>query len=611
MHAQEVSPAQDAQSNTKQTGRGDDASSTQTTGKLRNRFALIFTAAALVPLLVMGGVAVFFVNQAHRQDINALEEQLLAWKSEEIEKFLLADTVGILQIRVGYDAFEIPDQESQAFLLRGILTENEAIQEVSFVAATEASYGEETARMARGADGSLRPVAGRNVASYPEAQEMRVAFRAVRETKDSFIGSAGAHGITVAAPVVNQEDELIGAIIAIVEREPIAQRLAGARLGAEGYAYLLDGKQTVVAHTAQTERFPETVSATPDGFRYEGVLSAEVFGKRRALAVPGWALVVEWPVADAQKLVYSVSRQVALFAVVALVLMVGASVFVARRIAVPIQKLLRGTAEVKEGNFAYHIEDVRTGDELEMLAQAFNRMSDGLKQLMELKNEFVFIAAHELRTPVTAIKGFLELVFEDTKGKLDPAVEHSLKRVGEANDRLIQLVNDLLEIARSEAGRITIEVSPQDITEAVREVYVELEPLAKERGIAMHHEVPEGDVPEVLADPGKLKEILVNFVSNAIKYNRDGGSITITHQLEDGILHTSIADTGIGMSGEDLAHLFEKFWRSERREVHEQTGTGLGMFIVKELVERMGGKVWAESEVDKGTTFHFTLPVVG
>ncbi|MFC1702909.1 ATP-binding protein [Patescibacteria group bacterium] len=231
------------------------------------------------------------------------------------------------------------------------------------------------------------------------------------------------------------------------------------------------------------------------------------------------------------------------------------------------------------------------------------------KRLDRLKNEFVFVAAHELRNPVTAIRLLLDIIFDDKRFKVDPILRGYLQKMQEANDRLIQLVDDLLEVSRSESGRLKIKVEHTDVKGLMDMILEELRPSAVSKEIELKYEPPK-DMPPVLADGSKLKEIISNLVSNAIKYNVSGGSVIIEHEILDNRLLTRVIDTGIGISDEDLARLFQKFWRSEDVAVRAQSGTGLGLFIVKELVERMGGTISASSEHGKGSTFNFSLPLV-
>lgn len=240
----------------------------------------------------------------------------------------------------------------------------------------------------------------------------------------------------------------------------------------------------------------------------------------------------------------------------------------------------------------------------EQIKEYQKRELDKAKELSKLKDEFVFVAAHELRTPVTAIRGFIEMIREE---KLNPNAKENLKEISRAIDRLHKLVGDLLEVARSEAGRIKINVSSNQITGNIKDTLKEFRPLLKEKKIDLIYK--SVSLPPVLVDADKLKEILVNLISNAIKYTPEGGVVTIGHKLKDNQLATFIKDTGAGIPKKDFPKIFSKFYRSEQGAVRSQEGTGLGLFIVKELVEKMNGKIWFESKDGIGSIFYFMFPL--
>lgn len=272
----------------------------------------------------------------------------------------------------------------------------------------------------------------------------------------------------------------------------------------------------------------------------------------------------------------------------------------------PINQIKIGIGEIEKGNFSKKVS-IQTRDELSEVGNAFNRMADGLKRLEELRNEFVFIAAHELRTPVTAIRGYVSLVLEDAETALNKEVMELLDKVRQASERLNNLVDDLLEIARSEAGRLEIKVTPIDIKDPVRVALSEVKVLADQKSIALVYD-PPSVLPHIMADATRLKEVMVNVVGNAIKYTPGTGTVTISHEIHDNELVTRIQDTGIGMSGEAQKRLFEKFYRVQTEKTRNIQGTGLGLFIVKEIIEKMGGRIWVASEENRGSTFSFSLP---
>lgn len=296
--------------------------------------------------------------------------------------------------------------------------------------------------------------------------------------------------------------------------------------------------------------------------------------------------------------------------------------YLASGIISPIRELQRGTKRIVEEKFDEPIK-ITSANEIEELGDAFNTMMGGLKELKELREEFIFVAAHELRTPVTAIKGFIQLVLEDEEknGIKGVTKEYLTKAIG-ANERLITLVNDLLEVAREEAGRLEIEVHPINIVEPIATTISELSELAKEKQIEIKY-APSKDLPQVQGDARRIGEVATNLIGNSIKYMGGSGTITVSHEISSGggsasggkgdKLITYIADTGTGISKEAQGKLFEKFYRVYNEKTKDVKGTGLGLFIVKKIIEKMGGKITVESPTlpeGKGTTFSFELPIV-
>lgn len=254
----------------------------------------------------------------------------------------------------------------------------------------------------------------------------------------------------------------------------------------------------------------------------------------------------------------------------------------------------------------YSSLEEKVKERTEALERAQEKEVKRLEEIAHLKDEFAFIASHELRAPTTAIKWFLEEVLNNPKvfESLPDETKRNLLNVGRASENLRNLIDDLLDVSRIESGKINIREEPVNLKKAFLEIEEELSPQAKEKRIEIKSVIPD-DI-SVFADPDKLKEIFTNLFSNAIKFTKQDGKIEVTAKKQGKQVITSVSDTGIGLSKEELSHLFEKFWRS--REATGIEGTGLGLWITKKLVEKMDGRIWAESKKDKGSTFSFSLP---
>ncbi len=234
-----------------------------------------------------------------------------------------------------------------------------------------------------------------------------------------------------------------------------------------------------------------------------------------------------------------------------------------------------------------------------------------LKELDRLKDEFVSLASHELRTPMTAIKSYLWMALDGQGGVLNEKQRHYVQRSYNSVDRLIKLVNDMLNISRIDSGRLTVQVKSCSCEQMVREVVDDVGARATELGITVAVE-QRSAVAEVLADPDKIKEVIYNLIGNSMKFTPSGGKITVSCTQQENMVEIEIKDTGTGIAAEDLSKLFQKFGILPGSYVANQSamGTGLGLYICRSLVGLHGGKIWASSEgKGRGTTFTFSLKV--
>jgi signal transduction histidine kinase len=280
--------------------------------------------------------------------------------------------------------------------------------------------------------------------------------------------------------------------------------------------------------------------------------------------------------------------------------------------------------------------DVKTGDEIELLAEEFNRMAENvreayggleqkveerthelafanerLKELDRLKSDFVSNVSHELRTPLTAIKGAVDLILREVAGPLTEKQIHYLTRVRSNTQHLAGLINDLLDLSKIESGKIEVKSSLVSMGGLVHEVVETLRPIAVEKGIALEAAIPEQSIM-VWADRDKINQVLMNLIGNAIKFTPAHGTVTVSASRNgDERVQVSVSDTGPGVPPEENEKIFDKFYQVGEVDGVKPKGTGLGLAICKALVELHGGRIWVESEMNRGSTFYFTLPASG
>jgi signal transduction histidine kinase len=237
------------------------------------------------------------------------------------------------------------------------------------------------------------------------------------------------------------------------------------------------------------------------------------------------------------------------------------------------------------------------------------RRREELEKISQAKSEFISITSHQLRTPLSAIKGYLSMVLEGTYGGISERVKKVIENVYTANERLIKLVNSFLDVSRIELGREELKLERISIEDLISETVSEMEIEARKKNLYLKFERPKIALPKILIDRGRIKEVISNLIDNAIKYTQKGG-ITIKSQISNGKCQISISDTGEGLTKEEISRLFESFSRGTAGAKFWTEGVGLGLYVSKKFVELHGGKIWAESEgKGKGSTFYIELPI--
>lgn len=232
------------------------------------------------------------------------------------------------------------------------------------------------------------------------------------------------------------------------------------------------------------------------------------------------------------------------------------------------------------------------------------------RQLEQLKDEFVSLASHELRTPMTAIRGFISMIMDGDYGAVPTTLKEPLQDIGASTDRLIHLVNDMLNVSRIEAGRMKFKLAEVEPGPLVQEVVSELQPLAKQKNLQLSGPTNLLTGSKISGDVDKLKQVLNNLIGNSLKFTEQG-SITVDLSLQGELVKFTVTDTGMGISEENQKKLFGKFQQISTSQAGKPTGTGLGLYLSLQLVQKMGGHLWVEHSAEgEGSVFAFTIPLV-
>jgi signal transduction histidine kinase len=308
-----------------------------------------------------------------------------------------------------------------------------------------------------------------------------------------------------------------------------------------------------------------------------------------------------------------------------------ASVALVERIVKPIQELTRGAEEIGKGNFDYKIR-AQSKNEIGTLAISFNQMSQALntsrkalqeysqglekkvaertqelQKLSDEKSEFLTFASHEIRNPITAIRGYASLIYDGTTGQMSPETREAAQKILVRGNDVLQLIGEYLNKSKMEIGKVSFTVDTFDVTRTIAALVEDFLPNAKLRGLSLTFAAASESIT-IRADEPKLREVVGNLLDNSLKYTKEGG-VTVFVERHGVSARIIIADTGVGIAPETLPQLFKKFSRADAQKVN-LLGTGVGLYLGKQFIEGMGGRIWAESDgSDKGSRFIIEFPI--
>lgn len=298
-----------------------------------------------------------------------------------------------------------------------------------------------------------------------------------------------------------------------------------------------------------------------------------------------------------------VSLTITIACLLAIVLM---SLFITNSITRPIGLLKTKTREIAKGNFEGRVE-VKSPPEISELAAAIDLMCEKLQELDRMKADFFASMSHELRTPLTSIKEGTGLLLDGVGGETSEKQRKLLGILAQESNRLISVVNSLLDLSKMEAGMMNYDFEPSSVDSLIKRAIAEITPLVEAKQIKLESAIDK-PLPSVRIDSERILQVLRNLLGNAVKFTPKGGQISITANPGNGKLAVSVKDSGPGIPMDSLAAIFEKFNQGSRQGAHVRQGTGLGLAIAKSIISSHGGKIWAESQLGKGSTFIFVLP---
>jgi signal transduction histidine kinase len=296
---------------------------------------------------------------------------------------------------------------------------------------------------------------------------------------------------------------------------------------------------------------------------------------------------------------------------VAVALLLG--LLLTRQITVPVRALTRGARNIAKGDLSYRLA-IQSKDEIGELAQSFNTMATSLDTAEQSRKRLNADIAHELRTPLTVIEGTVDGILD---GVFEADREH-LESIKEQTSLLTRLTHDLRDLSLAESGQLNLELGPLNMVDLLQRKLAQYEVKARQKNITLKLSASSG-IPAVNGDRLRIEQVISNLLENAIRHTPDRGSVTVSiemvnddpaHHIDRASMIVSFSDTGKGIPPEHLPHVFERFYRIDTSRSRSEGGAGLGLAIVKQIIQAHGGRVWAESEPGKGSTFYITLPLL-
>ncbi|GLC29537.1 sensor histidine kinase [Clostridium omnivorum] len=324
------------------------------------------------------------------------------------------------------------------------------------------------------------------------------------------------------------------------------------------------------------------------------------------------------PLSDIINSIMQAFKIVIFAGIIAIFIAAFVSYFLSVSIAKPIKEITAISLEISKGNFSRKAK-VYTSDEIGNLAETFNYMMEKLDKTMmdladernkmikleKLQRQFVANASHELRTPLTSVRGYLEAILDGVINDKEEEKKY-LRIILKETLRLHRLVNSLLDLSRIEAGQIKVNLKSLDISKIISGTVTKLKPIIEDQDMQLEIDT-SSKLPLVLGDEDLIEQVIINYITNAVRFTSEGGRIVVKAEQNENQVYIHVSDTGIGIPSEEVNKVWGRFYKVDEARQLSKEGAGLGLSLVKEIIELLGGRVWVESELGKGSTFSFSL----
>jgi signal transduction histidine kinase len=605
------------------------------------KYTAIVVALVAAATISVGLTELYFASRDTKRAVTRVEQDKASSAAASIEqetRSLIGELIPVAQPTVGKGQAGLAEREQD---FERVFEREPLISRLTYIDGA----GREQLRIS-----PLEPVRRHSEADY----SMRPAFVRARADKQ-YLGPVRFERGSQPHMTVSLAEGSPGrgVILADLDLSPVRDIVERARVGSTGYAYAVTDRGRLVTHpdinlVLQNTSFAELpqvhaalradadpVDTATVGRDQNGT---KVLSAYKTVEPLRWRVFVEEPLSEAYAPLRAAIWRTALLLVTFLLLAVVTSVYLARRLVRPIETIQVAAAKIGSGELDQRIE-VSSNDELGALADEFNHMAEQLREsyvglelkveertrelataLSELdeksreleaasqhKSDFLANMSHELRTPLNAIIGFSQVLREEIVGGINEKQAEYLDDILSSANHLLSLINDVLDLSKVEAGQVELEIAPFSLRESLERGVVMIRERATKDGVKVAL-VTDPKLELVVGDERRVLQVIFNLLSNAVKFTPAGGAVDVSAEQVDSEVQVAVSDTGPGLAPQDHERIFDEFQQTETG-IEQREGTGLGLALSKRLVELHGGRIWVDSELGRGSTFTFTLPV--
>jgi len=609
-------------------------------GRLVRHYFFISVLFIACGLITIGLLEIYFRYHESRETLALLQKETAAVAALKIERFIQDVETAMKAATKGRDIAHGGISQEYKFELKRLLFLAPAITEA--IALDANGFKQAQISRFRAVSPDIRKDFS-SLESFQRAKQGKSYFGPVYFVRES------EPYMTIALPIEHFKGNVIGVLQAEVNLKYVWEVVSSIKPGKAGYAYAVNQSGNLIAHpdislvlqgrnVSQLDQVKAAFQPVAGGRRTKLTVARNLHGNEVISSfalVPGldWAVFIERPAEEAYEALYTSVLRTSALLLGGLGMALFASFFVARQVIGPLRVLGQGVERIGSGDLGFRV-DLKTGDEIEALAEEFNKMAAALQEAYatlerkviertqqlglanrrldeasRYKSAFLASMSHEFRTPLNAIIGFSEVLLDPSLKVSEEEHRQFLTDILTSGKHLLNLINDILDLSKIEAGRMELQVESASLPAILDTVQSTVRPLAAKKTIDLRFE--RNGLPDSLPmDAGRIKQVLLNLVANAIKFTSESGKVWVRASGENGEVRVEVGDSGPGIPSEEQERIFLEFQQAKTGgSTGKPEGTGLGLALAMKFVEMHGGKIWVESEVGKGSRFFFTLPI--